>query len=89
MAFPRRNKHLRRSFSEDLARMLLVDLCSGVHKMHTHGWLHLDLKADNILACEDGSFKVADFGTARMLSGEVEELSHMVGTYMFMSPEMQ
>ena len=62
------------SFSEEVVRMCLVDMLNCIHHLHSNRWFHLDLKAENVLIGEDGYFKVADFGTARIITDKEEEL---------------
>jgi serine/threonine protein kinase len=42
------------------------DILSGLSVIHAAGYVHRDLKPENVLVTKDGSFKVADFGTARL-----------------------
>ncbi|XP_010456499.1 PREDICTED: serine/threonine-protein kinase BCK1/SLK1/SSP31-like [Camelina sativa] len=74
----------------DFTRMILEGLVS----IHSHGYVHCDLKSDNLLifSCKDSSYvlKISDFGNTR----EVREVpSHwetdypFVGTPIYMPPE--
>lgn len=40
----------------------LCDLLSALNHMHSHGFVHLDLKPANVLMTESGRLKLADFG---------------------------
>jgi serine/threonine protein kinase len=51
---------------ERLALFMLV--CSAVQFAHQNLVVHRDLKPDNILVAEDGSPRLLDFGTAKLLS---------------------
>lgn len=70
---------------------LFVKVCEAVQFAHEHGVLHRDLKPGNILLREDGEPLVADFGLAKLSSGDSgQSLSvsgHVVGTLENMSPE--
>ncbi|MFD7323748.1 protein kinase [Streptomyces sp. NPDC059875] len=48
---------------------LLVQVCEGLHQLHTAGWVHGDLKPANVLLMEDGSVRLGDFSTASELEG--------------------
>lgn len=59
--------------------------------MHAKGWVHCDLKPDNILLSGDGaSTKLCDFGIAQLqarVGEEVEEGGGVAGTWAYMPPE--
>ena len=57
-------------------------LCSAVGYLHRKGWLHLDLKPDNLIA-DGGRLKVIDFSIAQR-PGRVEPGT---GTRRWMAPE--
>ena len=43
------------------------DVLCGLAVIHRAGYVHRDLKPENVLVAEEGSLKVADFGTARLV----------------------
>ena len=67
------------------AHALLGELSSALHHLHTHGIVHADVKADNVLL-QHGHVKLCDFGSAGrqgMLRGE-----HVCGTSAYLAPEL-
>ncbi|GFP88225.1 mitogen-activated protein kinase kinase kinase a [Phtheirospermum japonicum] len=60
-------------------------LLKGLNYIHGSGYVHCDVKLQNILLCADGGAKIADFGLARRAGRSGAVLS---GTPMYMSPEM-
>lgn len=54
-----------RGFTEPEIKAYMKDLVAGVQAMHKHGYLHRDLKPENVLLGQDGSLKLADFGTIK------------------------
>ncbi|GAB2282622.1 hypothetical protein Dimus_017161 [Dionaea muscipula] len=66
-------------------RMLLRGLCS----IHENGFVHCDIKLQNILLFEDGAAKIADFGLARRAKQEKNSDGFVLrGTPLYMSPEV-
>ena len=70
---------------------LILKVCDAVQFAHEHGVLHRDLKPGNILLREDGEPLVADFGLAKLKTGEgsrsLSLTGHVVGTLENMAPE--
>jgi len=48
--------------------VLFQSVCAGVRFAHQNLVVHRDLKPDNIIVMEDGTPKLLDFGTAKLLS---------------------
>jgi outer membrane protein assembly factor BamB len=63
----------------------LVRVCEAVSYAHSRGWLHRDLKPDNILLGPFGEVLVADWGLAWSL--EEERVGPRAGTPCYMAPE--
>lgn len=78
---------------------LFRQICQGVEYIHMQGLIHRDLKPDNIyMSVKNGSIKIGDFGLATRIgkSGKgpqnvkhTDQLSHHVGTKLYMAPEME
>jgi tetratricopeptide (TPR) repeat protein len=47
---------------------LFMSVCDGVRFAHQNLVVHRDLKSDNIIVLEDGTPKLLDFGTAKLLA---------------------
>jgi serine/threonine protein kinase len=61
----------RGHFTEHDAASLMIDLISGLHALHEHDILHLDIKPENILfdsMDEDAKIMITDFGLSRIFS---------------------
>jgi eukaryotic-like serine/threonine-protein kinase len=74
---------------EDALR-ITMDTARGLEYAHQHGVMHRDIKPENLLLTRDGSTLIADFGIARALGSDTEQLTRTglsVGTPAYMSPE--
>jgi predicted Ser/Thr protein kinase len=71
------------------AAVLTQTLASAVHAAHRAGVIHRDLKPANILATDDGTPKITDFGLAKRLDTEEghSATGDILGTPSYMSPE--
>lgn len=70
---------------------LFSKICEAMQFAHEAGVLHRDLKPGNILLREDGEPLVADFGLAKLASGDehasLSLTGNVVGTLQNMAPE--
>ncbi|MFB9677520.1 serine/threonine-protein kinase [Streptosporangium vulgare] len=51
------------------APRLITEICEGLAYMHAEGWVHGDLKPNNVLVMADGSVRLADFGLTTEIDG--------------------
>jgi serine/threonine protein kinase len=49
---------------------ILHDVASGLHHIHTHGIVHLDIKPANLLISYRGMIKIGDFGMAAAIGSK-------------------
>ncbi|EKX46902.1 hypothetical protein GUITHDRAFT_55421, partial [Guillardia theta CCMP2712] len=77
-----------RPFKEERVLDLFVQICLGMHHVHSQNILHRDLKTANILLTRQGIIKLADFGIARVMSSETDMAKTMIGTPYYLSPEI-
>lgn len=65
---------------------LLTEVCEGLAHLHELGWVHGDLKPDNVLIMADGSARLADFGLSVELTGTHAYIPPL-GTPDYLPPE--
>ena len=71
----------------DLAEML-TQVSRAFEIARAAGVVHRDVKPHNLFVCDDGTWKVLDFGIAALIDGS-STLTHgsVIGTPVYMSPE--
>jgi hypothetical protein len=65
---------------------LIEGICEGLAHLHRSGWVHADLKPENVLLGRDGSVKLSDFGLATELTGTHGYVPPL-GTLDYLPPE--
>ncbi|KXS18746.1 kinase-like protein, partial [Gonapodya prolifera JEL478] len=78
----------KRGVEVDKLRMI-HNIAAGMHYLHSvRNIIHADLKAQNVLVENDGTCRVTDFGTSKILSVPPERSTgHRAGTAAYMPPE--
>jgi serine/threonine protein kinase len=71
------------------AAALLATLARAMYVVHEHDIVHRDLKPANILLTAEGIPKIADFGLAKRLDGDLKltQTKMVMGTASYMAPE--
>lgn len=77
-----------RRFSEEVARVYACEIVLGLEYLHKNGVIYRDLKPDNILVCENGHIKLADFGLSKMNVNEEFSSNSFCGTHAYLAPEI-
>jgi serine/threonine protein kinase len=80
-----RNKPL----SSDDAACLALEIAEAVAYVHKKGFLHRDLKPQNVLLDAQGRLRITDFGVAKTMQADLSltRTGDLLGTPSYMSPE--
>lgn len=62
-----------------------TDICDAITQCTSHKILHRDIQPRNILADNENTFKLCDFGSAESMKGYI---CTTAGTYAYMAPEV-
>ncbi len=65
-----------------------VDLCHALAAVHQAGFLHCDLKAQNVMREAGGRIVLMDFGAAVLNRVEAGEVQRTRGTPLYLAPEV-
>jgi eukaryotic-like serine/threonine-protein kinase len=67
---------------------LALQICGGLEHAHVAGFVHRDIKPQNLLLRPDGTVKIADFGIARAAeTTKLTQAGSVMGTAAYLAPE--
>lgn len=66
---------------------ILNGVLKGLQAAHAAGFVHGDIKPENVLIGDRGEIKVTDFGLARAIEGGDHRASMLLGTAAYLAPE--
>jgi len=79
---------MREPFLPSEIKTLLLQVLSGLDFLHSQWIMHRDLKSSNLLLNNRGEIKIADFGMARYYGDPPPQLTQLVVTLWYRSPEL-
>ena len=66
---------------------LAAKVAGALAALHAAGYVHCDVKPENVVVLRDGSIKVIDFGVARRVDEPPPDDASIAGTPAYMAPE--
>ncbi|MBL8853473.1 MAG: serine/threonine protein kinase [Planctomycetaceae bacterium] len=87
-----RDAMLEGHLSTKEALAIVPQLCDALQYAHDEGIVHRDIKPENILLDKKGRVKIADFGLAKLIQPNTEDMrltgsKQVLGTLNYMAPE--
>jgi serine/threonine protein kinase len=67
-------------FTEDQTRFFMAELVEAVHSIHKLGFIHRDIKPDNIVLTSDGHVKLIDFGLCKFEPNLLDDTSRYISS---------
>lgn len=80
------------AISPSQALNIIPQICDALQFAHDEGIVHRDIKPENILIDGKGRVKIADFGLAKLIAGDLDAFTltgthQIMGTPRYMAPE--
>lgn len=72
-------------FPETIVKFFGAQIVMGIGALHKQGYMHRDMKLENIMLDSNGYLKIIDFGLAKLVGAQAQTLC---GTAEYMAPEM-
>lgn len=80
---------LKKPLQEEYIATIVKSVLEGLQYLHSLNKIHRDIKAGNVLLCENGDVKLADFGVSGELTKTLSQKAQtVIGTPLWMSPEL-
>ncbi|KAJ3118895.1 hypothetical protein HDU96_006546 [Phlyctochytrium bullatum] len=74
---------------EDVARVIFAQIVDAVLYMHVKGYVHRDIKDENVIIDDSLRVKLIDFGTARPIpTSQADYFDDLCGTLVYSAPEV-
>jgi serine/threonine-protein kinase PpkA len=83
------SKRIQRGLQENEILQIVSEIASALHFANEKGFIHRDVKPENVMFREDGSSVLTDFGIARQqdANSQMTKAGQTIGTPRYMSPQ--
>ncbi len=78
----------QKRLTADQAIEISEAVLSGLSAAHQAGFIHRDVKPENVFLADDGRIKIGDFGLARPTDSNTTTGQALLGTIAYLSPEL-
>lgn len=78
----------KKRLSFDMVRVIADDVLDALNYVHSCGVLHRDISPGNLLVCQSGAIKVADFGVAKAMASDARQSGNYIGKIAYLAPEV-
>lgn len=80
-------------FDEEEKLKVMLHLARGLRHIHSKGYLHRDIKPNNIILFDNGVYKISDFGLIRKIEPSIDSqvltsIDTRLGHSHFIAPEL-
>ena len=66
---------------------IIIDVASALEHIHESGYMHLDVKPENVIVSRNAAVRVVDFDLAQPITGKPRKVGKNPGTPAYMAPE--
>ena len=73
---------------EGILSDIVVELAGAIEHVHDNGFMHLDIKPENLIISRGGTSYLCDFDTAHLIPDKPAKVEKKSGTPFYMSPEL-
>lgn len=77
-----------RGLDSNLIKKIIYQLCKSINYLHDQNIIHRDIKPENLLIDSNHKLKLCDFGFARSIKNNKDNLTDYVATRWYRSPEL-
>ena len=81
-------KQMNRPLDESKIWKFFIEMCLGLHYLHSFHILHRDIKTINMFLGKDDKIKIGDLGVAKQMNQTSNFAHTIVGTPYYLSPEL-
>jgi serine/threonine protein kinase len=81
-------RYISKPFHTGQIKKIIRSIAEGLKYLHENDIMHRDLKPGNILINENCDIKLGDFGSSRIITPSIKEVTPQIGTKWYKAPEI-